>query len=196
MDYLLTDAQWGVLRRCCRVAKARKAAGGRTTAASWRRCCGWRATGAGGGPCQRNGATGTRRTRASSARWPRACGPGCWRPCNRTTRCTRCWWTRPLCGRTSTRAGRAKNGPQALLGRNRGRLTSKLHVVANARGRFLRGSLTAGQRHDAPQALPLLDGLAPAYLIANRGYDSDPLVAARGTQAVILPRRKRRTPRA
>jgi transposase len=101
----------------------------------------------------------------------------------------------PACQR-----GTQKNGPQAL-GRSRGGLTSKskLHVVADARGRFVRGGLTAGQRHDAPQALPLLDGLAPAYLIADRGYDSDSLVAAlaaRGTQAVIPPRRKRRTPRA
>jgi transposase len=78
-------------------------------------------------------------------------------------------------------------------------LTTKLHAVADARGRPMRVRLTAGQRHDAPQALPLLDGLAPAYLIADRGYDADPLVAvlaARGTQAVIPPRRKRRHPRA
>ena len=50
---------------------------------------------------------------------------------------------------------------------------------------------TAGQRHDAPQALLLFQGLAPAHLIADRGYDSAPLVAARGTCAVIPPRRKR-----
>lgn len=50
-----------------------------------------------------------------------------------------------------------------------------------------------------PTSLPLLGDLAPAYLIADRGYDSDPLVAAlaaRGTVAVIPPRRKRRHPRA
>jgi len=78
-------------------------------------------------------------------------------------------------------------------------LTSKLHVVADAQGRFVRGCLTAGQRHDAPQALPLLGDLAPAWLIADRGYDADPLVAAlaaRGTGAIIPPRRKRRHPRA
>jgi transposase len=72
-------------------------------------------------------------------------------------------------------------------------------VVADARGRFVRSSLTAGQRHDAPQALLLLDRRAPAYFIADLGYDSDSLVsalAARGTCAVIPPRRKRRTPRA
>lgn len=47
--------------------------------------------------------------------------------------------------------------------------------------------------------MPLLEGLVPACLIADRGYDSDPLVASlttRGTQAVIQPRRKRRYPRA
>lgn len=63
----------------------------------------------------------------------------------------------------------------------------------------MRVALSAGQRHDAPHALPLLAGLAPAYLIADRGYDSDLLVAslaARGTCAVIPPRRKRRRPRA
>jgi transposase len=78
-------------------------------------------------------------------------------------------------------------------------LTTKLHVVADARGRPVRLGLTAGQHHDAPQALPLLNGLAPAVLIADRGYDSDPLVAAltaHGIQAVIPPRRKRRHPRA
>jgi len=72
-------------------------------------------------------------------------------------------------------------------------------VVADAQGRFVRGCLTPGQRHDAPQALPLLADLAPAYLIADRGYDADPLVATlatRGTVAVIPPRRKRRLPRA
>ena len=36
------------------------------------------------------------------------------------------------------------------------------HTVADARGRFVRGSVTAGQRHDAPQALPLLEGLSLA----------------------------------
>jgi len=75
-------------------------------------------------------------------------------------------------------------------------LSSQLHVVADARGRFVRGCLTPGQRHDAPQALPA--DSAPAYLIADRGYDTDPLVAAltaRGTCAVIPPSRKRRYPR-
>jgi transposase len=78
-------------------------------------------------------------------------------------------------------------------------LTGKRHVAADARGRLVRCRLTAGQRHDAPQAPLLLQDLAPAYLIADRSYDSDPLVAALadgGIQAVLPPRRKRRHPRA
>jgi transposase len=57
-------------------------------------------------------------------------------------------------------------------------------MAADARGRFVHG----GQRHDAP-----------AYFVTDRGYDSDPLVAAlaaRGTCAVIPLQRKRRHPRA
>jgi transposase len=100
-------------------------------------------------------------------------------------------------GAPARERGTQKNGPQAL-GRSRGGLTSKLHVAADAQGRLVRCLLTAGQRHDAPQALPLLQGLRPAFVVADRGYDSDPLVAAlaaRGTCAVIPPRRKRRHPR-
>ena len=78
-------------------------------------------------------------------------------------------------------------------------MSTKVHVAADGCGRLRRCRLTAGQCHDAPQALPLLEGLSPTYLVADRGYDSDPLVAAlatRGTCAVIPPRHKRRHPRA
>lgn len=71
-------------------------------------------------------------------------------------------------------------------------------MLADAAGRLVGVRLTAGQRHDAPQALPLLGERAPAYVVADRAYDSDTLVASlrtRGTQAVIPARRKRRRPR-
>lgn len=66
-----------------------------------------------------------------------------------------------------------------MLGHSRGGLTSKLHVVADARGRLVHCWLPAGPCHDAVHALPLLQDLAPAYMVADRAYDSDPLVAAR-----------------
>jgi len=79
-------------------------AAGAGTATLWKPCSGWRATGHGGEPRPPRTVTGTQPTRASSARPPRACG--CWRPCNKMRRCTRCWLTRPACAPTSTRPGR------------------------------------------------------------------------------------------
>lgn len=37
--------------------------------------------------------------------------------------------------------------------------------------------LTGGERHDMDQAEALLDGLSPQYVVADKGYDSDPLRA-------------------
>jgi transposase len=58
------------------------------------------------------------------------------------------------------------------------------------------GTRANGQRHDAPQALPLRGELAPAYLLADRGAPFVAALAARGAVAVIAPQRKRRHPRA
>ncbi|MCB1555719.1 MAG: transposase [Alphaproteobacteria bacterium] len=33
--------------------------------------------------------------------------------------------------------------------------------------------VTAGQRYDAPQAIPLIEGMAFEKLLADKGYDSD-----------------------
>jgi transposase len=54
----------------------------------------------------------------------------------------------------------------------------------------LRFALTAGQAGDAPQAMALLEGLATSAVIADRGYDSDAilaLVSERGAVPVIPP---------
>jgi len=55
----------------------------------------------------------------------------------------------------------------------------------------LRFILTGGQANDAANALPLLAGLAAAYLIADRAYDAHAILdhaAAIGARAII-PRR-------
>lgn len=52
----------------------------------------------------------------------------------------------------------------------------------------VRFSLTAGQRGDAPQAEPLIDGLAADVVMADTAYDSDRLrqkIAGKGAIAVI-----------
>jgi hypothetical protein len=54
--------------------------------------------------------------------------------------------------------------------------------------------LTPGQAGDNPQALPLLEGITPGWLAADRAYDSDELLnalAARQIGAVIPPRKNR-----
>ena len=59
-------------------------------------------------------------------------------------------------------------------------------------------SLTPGQAADIAQAMPLLDRLEPGAFLADKGYDSDALVATlegRGITPVIPPRANRLNPR-
>jgi transposase len=58
--------------------------------------------------------------------------------------------------------------------------------------------LTPGQTADVTQAEPLLQDHVPEAVIADKGYDSDELVAAieaKPAEAVIPPRHNRRQPR-
>ena len=59
--------------------------------------------------------------------------------------------------------------------------------------------LTPGQRNDVTQALALLEGYGPGAVVADRGYDTDGVlarVAALGAEAVIPPRSDRLVQRA
>ena len=63
----------------------------------------------------------------------------------------------------------------------------------------VRFHLTAGQRGDAPQALPLIEGLAAEVVMADTAYDSDQIrraIADKGALAVIPnnPSRARKHP--
>lgn len=88
--------------------------------------------------------------------------------------------------------GPQKRGGQAAqaLRRSRGGFSTKFHIAVDALGNPLRLLLTAGQRHDSPQAGALIEGYEPQALIADKGYDSGPLiesVTAKGIKAVIPP---------
>ena len=91
----------------------------------------------------------------------------------------------------------ADSGSQAV-GRSRGGLTSKLHVVVDGKGRPLRLGITAGQTHDNRLCSALLTGLAPRTMVlADRGYDAGwirALVNEQGAWANIPPKRNRRDP--
>lgn len=61
-------------------------------------------------------------------------------------------------------------------------------MVVRGLGCPVRFALTAGQRGDAPQALPLIEDLPAEAVMADAAYDSDQLrqaIAAKGAIAVI-----------
>ena len=60
------------------------------------------------------------------------------------------------------------------MGRSRGRLTTKVHAVVDARGLPLELLLTPGQAADCPAATRLLGRLRPGtILLADKAYDAD-----------------------
>src|SRR5690349_11110542 len=77
-----------------------------------------------------------------------------WRPAKRPATLTRLWpyWTPPWCAPTSTPPGREKKSgaAQPALGRSRGGLSTKIHLVAVDERTALAMSLSAGQANDAP----------------------------------------------
>lgn len=91
----------------------------------------------------------------------------------------------------------ADSGNQAV-GRSRGGLASKLHVVVDRNGLPLRLGITTGRAHDNRPCSTLLSGLAPrTMLLADRGYDAGwitTLVNELGAWAIIPPKSNRREP--
>jgi transposase len=74
------------------------------------------------------------------------------------------------------------------LGRSRGGLSTKIHLLANGLGEPIGFRLTGGQAGEFAEALPLLAGRQAEIVMADRGYDSNAIVAAIesiGAEAVI-----------
>ena len=62
------------------------------------------------------------------------------------------------------------------MGRSRGGLTTKIHVVVDADGLPVMLELSAGQIHDSKPALQMLKGVQEGCIIlADKAYDSDAL---------------------
>jgi transposase len=77
-------------------------------------------------------------------------------------------------------------------------LTTKIHACVDALGNPLRLILTAGQMADVTQGAALVEAIATDAVIADKGYDSDALVAtieSTGAKAIIPPRSNRNHPR-
>ena len=84
------------------------------------------------------------------------------------------------------------------IGRTKGGLNSKLHVVCDDAGKPSVMLLTEGQMSDHKGARLILDALPQAKaMIADRGYDSDwfrAALAVRGTEPCIPPTKNRKKP--
>ena len=98
----------------------------------------------------------------------------------------------------STAAEPAQKGAvPRRIGRTKGGLNSKLHVVCDGAGKLLVMLLSEGQMSDHKGARFMLDALPPASaLIADRGYDSNwfwQALTARGVEPCIPPTRSRET---
>lgn len=94
--------------------------------------------------------------------------------------------------------GRKKGEHKQAIGRSRGGRNTKIHAIADAKGRLLSILLTGGQAHDCPPAKRLIRRTRPARtLLGDRAYDSADLrhwLATRGTKAVVPNKSNRKQP--
>lgn len=84
------------------------------------------------------------------------------------------------------------------LGRSRGGVSTKIHLVADGLGHGLDFRLTGGQVADVTQAEALLTGRQAQYGILDKAYDADKIVQlleSQGIIPVIPPRSNRNHPR-
>lgn len=80
------------------------------------------------------------------------------------------------------------------MGRSRGGLTTKIHMMCDALGLPLKFILTGGEASDFNYAIPLLEDTMPTYVLADKGYDSDNIIdyiTQIGAVPVIPPRSHR-----
>ncbi|WP_432431224.1 IS5 family transposase [Methylocella silvestris] len=100
------------------------------------------------------------------------------------------------------KANRSASGSKGefaeAIGRSRGGRTSKIHALADDRGRPVAFALTPGNTADISMAIPLLGAVSrPKRLLADKAYDADSLrnwLKQGKVKAVIPSTASRRTP--
>lgn len=97
----------------------------------------------------------------------------------------------------SASGGRGGERRQAI-GRSRGGRNTKIHAIADAKGRLLSVLLSGGEAHDCPPAPRLIRRTKAARrLLGDKAYDSAELrqwLEGRGTKAVIPNKSNRKLP--
>uniref|UniRef100_UPI0038D004DB IS5 family transposase n=1 Tax=Gluconobacter thailandicus TaxID=257438 RepID=UPI0038D004DB len=98
--------------------------------------------------------------------------------------------------RAHQQAATGKRGAKdQALGRSRGGLTTKIHMLADTFGRPLRFRVTPGQASDITSAPDLLEGQKADAVLADKAYDSNNLrekITAMKAEAVIPSKRNRK----
>ena len=94
--------------------------------------------------------------------------------------------------------GRKRREQKQAVGRSRGGRNTKIHALADAKGRLLAILLTSGEAHDCPIAERLIRrGKVAKRLIGDKAYDSAELrlwLNDRGTNPVIPNKSNRKQP--
>ena len=94
--------------------------------------------------------------------------------------------------------GRKKGEHKQAIGRSRGGRNTKIHAIADAKGRLLSILLSGGEIHDCPPAKRLIQRTRPAKkLLGDKAYDSADLrhwLSERGTRPVVPNRCNRKQP--
>ena len=92
--------------------------------------------------------------------------------------------------------GRKRGEQKQAVGRSRGGRNTKIHALADAKGRLIAILLTGGEAHDCPVAERLIRRVKPPKrMLGDKAYDSADLreeLDERGTKPVI-PNRTNRT---
>jgi len=76
-------------------------------------------------------------------------------------------------------------------------LSTKIHAAVDALGNPVKLLLTAGQASEYGQASALIDGFDAAYILADKGYDSDKFIGEleKAGATAVIPSRKNRKER-
>jgi len=95
-------------------------------------------------------------------------------------------------------SGRKRGEQKQAVGRSRGGRNTKIHALADAKGRLIAILLTGGEAHDCPVAERLIGRVEPAErMLGDKAYDSNELrdeLDRRGTKPVIPNRSNRKRP--
>jgi transposase len=94
--------------------------------------------------------------------------------------------------------GRKRGEQKQAVGRSRGGRNTKIHALADAKGRLIAILLTGGEAHDCPVAERLIRRVKPSKrMLGDKAYDSAELrdeLDERGTKPVIPNRSNRKQP--